>query len=83
MKRVTRNRGSSNRFEEAAKEVIREATKGGRKLKNLFESTSKSKKTFSYNNAIKNVINYSPSIKEKAFKASIGPSIYIINISII
>ena len=82
MERVTRNRGFSNKFEEAAKEIVRDVIKGGRKPKNSSESTSKLKK-FSYNDIIKDIINYNPSIKEKAFKAPTSPSIYIINISVI
>ena len=79
MKRITRNRGLSNKLKQMTIIVVADAIKGERKTKKSDKSFSKSK----HGDLVKNILDYNSSIKEKLFKVSIKPIIYIISISVI
>ena len=76
----TRNRGLSNKFEQATKVVVVDVIKEKRKSKNFNKSFFK----FKRNNSIKIILDYSHSlISEKIFKVSIKSFVYIIDTSIL
>ena len=82
MPRSTRNSDSSNKYDALIKEIVVDVTKESRKPKNSSKS-SKFKKHFFYNNAVQDVIAYSPSsVKEKISKISIDSLVYIISTNV-
>lgn len=82
MPRSTRNSGPPNKYDALAKEIVADATKGGRKPKNP-SKPSKSKKHSFHNDAVQDVIAYSPPpVKEKASKTPAGPLVYTISTNV-
>lgn len=83
MGRPVRNKALEARMNRAAELTVENATKGGRKPKKSFKFTIKSNEDFSHNETIHKIFKYSfLAVKEKFFKVSVEPGIYIINTNV-